>query len=73
MGFPPTRIEPGHIQAPAGEGTQGWGVSTPIAAAVAEATVGFAMEVHIPQGITLVIGAASAMLATGFPPTRIAI
>ena len=41
-----------------------------MAAAVADATAGLDMEVHIPQGVTLLIGAASAMVATGLPPTR---
>lgn len=52
---------------------QGCGVSTPSAAAVAAATVGFAKDVHIPQLPTLLMGAQSAMLATGFPPIRIII
>ncbi len=37
-------------------GTQGIGVKTPKAAAVAAATVGFAMEVHIPKGIMFTMG-----------------
>ena len=58
---------------PAGAGTQGWGVRTPIAAAVAAATAGFAIDEHIPQLPTLLMGAQSAILATGFPPMRIVI
>jgi hypothetical protein len=46
-------------------GTQGIGVSVPIAAAVAAATVGFAWDLHIPKGRMLVIGAQSMMLAAG--------
>jgi hypothetical protein len=46
-------------------GTQGIGVSTPMAAAVADATVGLAIEVHIPNGGMLVIGTKSMMLAAG--------
>lgn len=37
-------------------GTQGIGVRTPMAAAVAEATVGFAIDIHIPKGGMLVMG-----------------
>jgi hypothetical protein len=46
-------------------GTQGIGVSTPKAAAVADATVGFANEVHIANGGILTIGALSIMVAAG--------
>jgi len=46
-------------------GTQGIGVSTPIAAAVAEATVGFARDVHTPNGRILTIGTLSIMFAAG--------
>ena len=49
-------------------GMQGIGVSTPIAAAVAEATVGFAMDLHIPKGLMLSIGAKSIMFAIGMFP-----
>lgn len=47
-------------------GTQGIGVSTPLAAAVAEATVGFANEEQVAKGGILVIGAKSIILAAGF-------
>ena len=48
------------------------GVKTPIAAAVAEATVGLARDMHIPKGITLTIGTWSMMFAAGWfmPNTR---
>ena len=46
-------------------GTQGMGVSTPSAAAVADATVGLAMELHMPNGMMLTIGLLSMMLAAG--------
>ena len=46
-------------------GTHGMGVSVPIAAAVAAATVGFVWDLHIPNGRMLVIGAQSMMLAAG--------
>ncbi len=43
-GFPPIKtVGDGFSQLPAGTGTQGIGVSTPSAAAVAAATVGFNM------------------------------
>ena len=44
-------------------GIQGIGVSTPSAAAVADATVGFAGEMHMPNGIMFAIGLWSMMLA----------
>lgn len=37
-------------------GTHGIGVSTPIAAAVAAATVGFAGDIHIPKGMMFTSG-----------------
>jgi hypothetical protein len=37
-------------------GMQGCGVSTPLAAAVAEATWGFVGVVHMPNGVMFVIG-----------------
>lgn len=46
-------------------GMQGIGVSTPIAAAVAAATVGFAIDWHIPKGLMFNIGAKSIMFAIG--------
>ncbi len=48
-----------------GAGTQGIGVRTPDAAAVAEATTGFAGEVHSPKGAMLSIGFMSAIVAAG--------
>ena len=48
-------------------GTQGMGVSTPQAAEVAEATVGFAKERHIPKEGMLTMGLLSMMLATNMP------
>ena len=49
------------------EGTQGIGVKTPMAAAVAEATVGFDKVVHIPNVAILTIGTKSVMVAIGNP------
>jgi hypothetical protein len=48
------------------------GVSTPSAAAVADATTGLAMERHKPNGTILTIGLLSIMLPTGgpWPKTR---
>lgn len=46
-------------------GMHGIGVRTPIAAAVADATVGFAIERHIPKGIMFIIGTKSMMVALG--------
>ena len=46
-------------------GTQGMGVKTPRAAAVADATVGFATDIHTPKGGMLVMGTKSMMLAAG--------
>ena len=44
------------IQGDAVAGTQGIGVSTPSAAAVAAATVGFDGDIHIPNGGMFTIG-----------------
>ncbi len=67
-GMPPMRVVPEGSHVPAGAGTHGMGVSTPRAAAVAEATCGLAMEVHIPHGITFAMGAESWIVAAGAPP-----
>jgi hypothetical protein len=48
-------------------GTQGIGVSTPSAAAVAAATIGLANDMHIPKGGTFTSGFPSRMLAAGVP------
>ena len=55
--MPPTVTvgEPG-AQGAATTGTQGIGVSTPSAAEVAAATVGFERLKHMPNGVMLVIG-----------------
>jgi len=55
------------IHGPVGIGTHGIGVSTPRAAAVAEATDGLANELHIPKGGMFVMGRASTMVAAGLP------
>jgi hypothetical protein len=46
-------------------GRHGIGVNTPIAADVADATVGFAIELHIPKGRIFTIGTLSIILAAG--------
>jgi hypothetical protein len=46
-------------------GMQGMGVKTPRAAAVADATVGLAIDMHMPNGGMLVMGTKSMMLAAG--------
>ena len=56
--------EPG-IQGAVVTGMQGMGVSTPIAAAVAAATVGFEGEMHIEKGRMLTRGLLSMILAIG--------
>ena len=49
-------------------GTQGIGVSTPQAAAVADATVGLDIDVHMPKGSMFDIGAMSIMFAISMFP-----
>src|SRR3954451_7416881 len=49
-------------------GIQGMGVSTPMAAAVAEATTGLARLMHIPNGMMFSIGTKSMIFAAGMPP-----
>jgi hypothetical protein len=46
-------------------GMHGIGVKTPRAAAVAEATVGLAIDMHIPKGGMFVMGMWSIMFAAG--------
>src|SRR6185436_1869208 len=46
-------------------GTHGIGVNAPNAAAVAAATVGFAIDEHMPNGMMFTIGLLSMMLASG--------
>jgi len=46
-------------------GTQGIGVNTPIAADVADATVGFASDWQVPKGRMFTIGILSIILASG--------
>ena len=50
-------------------GVHGIGVSTPIAAAVAEATAGLARDMHTPKGGIFTNGFWSMIFAAGGPPT----
>jgi hypothetical protein len=49
-------------------GMHGIGTKTPSAAAVAAATMGLAIDWHMPNGMTLAMGLLSMMLAAGGPP-----
>ena len=67
-GWPPSMT----VGAPGAQGAtvtgmQGIGVNTPRAAAVAEATVGFEGDMHIPNGGMFTVGLLSMMLAAGAP------
>ena len=66
-GMPPiiTVAEPGAHGAVTG--THGIGVNTPSAAAVAEATVGLAIDMHMPKVGMFVIGMLSMIVAAGAP------
>ena len=67
-GRPPIKVRVATgTHGPMGVGTQGIGVSTPRAAAVADATDGFAKELHIPKGGMFVIGTTSVIVAAGLP------
>lgn len=73
-GIPPTITvgAPG-AQGAAVAGMQGIGVKTPRAAAVAAATIGFAGQLHMPNGMMLTMGLLSMMFAAGVPVmTRLA-
>jgi hypothetical protein len=52
-------------------GIHGIGVSTPSAAAVADATVGFARLEHIPKGMTFTKGLLSIIFAIGIVVTTL--
>jgi hypothetical protein len=57
-------VEPG-VHGAVKTGIHGIGVKTPSAAAVAAATVGLAIDWHIPNGITFTSGLLSITVATG--------
>lgn len=65
-GMPPIVVvaAPG-VQGLVVTGMQGIGVNTPRAAAVAEATVGLAIDMHMPNGGMFVMGTKSMILAAG--------
>src|SRR5258707_11337523 len=63
--------DPG-AQGAAVTGTHGMGVSTPSAAAVAAATIGFDGELHIPNGGIFAIGMLTIIVAAGGPPPMVA-
>ena len=71
-GMPPinTLGDPG-VQGAGITGTHGMGVRTPMAAAVAAATVGLVGDMHIPNGGTFTIGAWSLIVAAGGPPAMV--
>lgn len=71
-GFPPMRTvgEPG-VHGPGIIGMQGIGVKTPKAAAVADATTGFARDWHIPNGIIFTIGTWSIIQPRGIDDTTL--
>jgi hypothetical protein len=67
-GMPPSmQVEDPGVQGLVVTGMQGMGVRTPKAAAVAEATVGLAMDIHMPKVGIFVIGMKSMILAAGAP------
>lgn len=55
------------VQGPAGVGTQAAGVKTPSLAAVAAATIGFRMLLHMGNGGMFTMGAICVMFAAGNP------
>lgn len=57
-------------QEPEGAGIQGIGVSTPNAAVVALATVGFERLLHIPKVGMLIMGVTSVITPIGRPPVK---
>lgn len=63
--FATSTVEEPGAQGAAMTGMQGMGVNTPKAAAVADATDGFAIELHIAKGMIFTIGTLSMMLAMG--------
>ena len=68
LGIPPINtVEAPGIQGAIVMGMQGMGTKTPNAAAVAAATIGFAGQLHMPNGRTLTMGMWSMMLAAGVP------
>ena len=54
-------------------GIQGMGVSTPSAAAVAEATIGLVGVMHMPKGGIFTMGRCALILAASGPPAFVGI
>jgi hypothetical protein len=67
IGTPPTNTLEREIHGAGVTGTHGIGVNTPSAAAVADATTGFAIDRHSPNGMMLTNGLLSMMFPTGGP------
>ena len=65
MGMSARRTREAEIHGEPVTGMHGIGVRTPSAAAVAVATVGFAIELHMPKGTMFTIGLESRMFAAG--------
>lgn len=65
--FPINTVGDPGAQGAAVAGTHGIGVSTPAAAVVAAATVGFAGQQHMPNVTKLTIGLLSIIVAAGVP------
>jgi hypothetical protein len=63
--FPSITIDAPGAQGATVAGIHGIGASTPMAAEVAEATIGLARLVHIPNGMILTRGLLSMILAAG--------
>ena len=70
IGAPPTMTREVEIHGATVIGTQGMGVRTPRAAAVAEATTGLAIDRHIPNVGMLTMGLLSMMFPAGGPWAR---
>jgi hypothetical protein len=69
-GAPPISTRELEIHGAGVTGTHGMGTRTPSAAAVAEATTGFAIDRHIPKGKMFTSGLLSMMFPTGGPWPR---
>lgn len=68
--FPASIFASAGIHVPAGTIVQGCGVNTPRAAAVADATWGFARELHIPKPAIFTGNPVSVIVAIGFPSAK---
>lgn len=66
--LPSMTVDDPGLQGATVNGTHGIGVNTPMAAEVAAATAGFAMDMHMPKGGMFTMGLLSMMFAAGGPP-----